>query len=84
MPMEDQPIEPDATVLHDERIGVAYVSGIIAARKSATPSPASRNPYYRNTEEWVAYQSGWRDEMARRRRGRGMKSLPIAERLPET
>jgi hypothetical protein len=66
--MKDEPIGPDATASHDERIGVAYVAGIVAARKAAR-SPASRNPYYRNTEEWVAYQSGWRDETARRRRG---------------
>ena len=67
MPMDDEPIEPDATASHDKRIGAAYVAGIIAARKDA-PDPTRRNPYYQNTEEWVAYQSGWRDEMARRRR----------------
>jgi hypothetical protein len=68
MPMKDEPIGQDATASHDERIGVAYVAGIIAARKAA-PAPATRNPYYQNTEEWVAYQSGWRDEMTRQRRG---------------
>jgi hypothetical protein len=66
--MKDEPIGPDATASHDERIGVAYVAGIVAARKAA-PASARRNPYYQNTEEWVAYQSGWRDEMTRRRRG---------------
>ena len=65
--MTYEPIEPDATASHDERIGVAYVAGIIAARKAA-PNRTRRNPYYQNTEEWVAYQSGWRDEMTRRRR----------------
>jgi hypothetical protein len=67
MHMEDKPVEPATTASHTERIGVAYVAGITAARQAAS-SPASRNPYYHNTEEWVAYQSGWRDEMARRRR----------------
>jgi len=67
MPMTDEPIEPDTTASHDERIGVAYVAGIISARKDA-PDPARRNPYYQNTEEWVAYRSGWRDEVERRRR----------------
>ena len=76
--MKDEPIGPDATASHDERIGVAYVAGIIAARKAA-PAPASRNPYYHNTEEWVAYQIGWRDEMTRRRRA-SMTLLLIAER----
>jgi hypothetical protein len=47
---------------HDRRIGDAYVAGVIAARKG---EPISADPYYENTEEWVAYQSGWRDEMAR-------------------
>ena len=65
--MKSEPIETDATSSHDERIGVAYVAGIIAARKGA-PDETTRNPHYQNTEEWVAYQSGWRDEMARRRR----------------
>jgi hypothetical protein len=37
-------------------------------RSQGCPDPPRRNPYYRNTEEWVAYRSGWRDEMARRRR----------------
>jgi hypothetical protein len=43
--MKDEPIGPDATASHDERIGVAYVAGIVAARK-AVPAPARSNPYY--------------------------------------
>jgi hypothetical protein len=65
--MEDKRVERDATASHDEKIGVAHVAGIAAARE--WPDSPKRNPYYRNTEEWVAYQSGWRDEMARQRRG---------------
>ena len=41
--MTYEPIEPDATASHDERIGVAYVAGIIAARKAA-PNRTRRNP----------------------------------------
>jgi hypothetical protein len=33
--MKDEPIGPDATASHDERIGVAYIAGMIAARKAA-------------------------------------------------
>jgi hypothetical protein len=66
MAMKDEPIEPAATASHEERVGAAYVAGIIAARKGAS-DPRRRNPYYQNTEDWVAYQSGWRDEMARRK-----------------
>ena len=75
MPMDDEPIEPDATASHDKRIGAAYVAGIIAARKGA-PDQTRRNPYYQNTEEWVAYLSGWRDEMARRRRSARQEVTP--------
>lgn len=49
-------------ISHDQRIGNAYVAGIIAARNG---EPLKTNPYYQNTEEWVGFQSGWRDEMAR-------------------
>jgi hypothetical protein len=46
---------------HDDRVGAAYVAGMVAARHGV-----ARNPYYHGTAEWVAYESGWRDEMARR------------------
>ncbi len=52
---------------HDKRIGMAYIAGIIAARNDV-PNPTTGNPYGRYTEEWVAYHSGWRDEMVRRQR----------------
>lgn len=45
---------------HDDRVGAAYVAGMAAARKGV-----AANPYYHGTAEWVAYESGWRDEMAR-------------------
>lgn len=54
---------------------MAYVAGIIAARKGG-PDPVRRNPYYQNTEEWIAYQSGWRDEMARRKRSTRHEATP--------
>jgi hypothetical protein len=46
---------------HDDRVGAAYVAGMVAARQGITA-----NPYYHGTAEWVAYESGWRDEIARR------------------
>jgi hypothetical protein len=47
-------------VTHDDRLGLAYVAGIRAARINT-----KANPYYLATDEWTAYESGWRDQLAR-------------------
>ena len=73
MPVNDEQPEAEAVPAHDDRIGAAYVAGIVAARESALDA-TKRNPYYRNTEEWIAYRSGWRDETARRRRSKAEKT----------
>ena len=63
--MTDETATPD--ISRDKRIGMAYVAGIVAARNQVS-DPTTGNPYSRYTEEWVAYHSGWRDEMTRRQR----------------
>jgi hypothetical protein len=76
MGMIDEPTElSTAPASHDDKIGEAYVAGIAAAREGK-PAPTVRSPYYRNTEEWVAYRSGWRDETARRQRRGTRKAGP--------
>jgi hypothetical protein len=58
--------QPEPDISHDDSIGIAYVAGLVAAR-NGVPDPTNRNPYFRHTEEWDAYHSGWRDEWLRRR-----------------
>jgi len=45
---------------HDETIGQAYVEGMVAAREGLP----DKCEYYQNTQQFIAFASGFRDQMA--------------------
>ena len=45
---------------HDETIGQAYVEGMVAAREGLP----DQCEYYRDTQQFIAFASGFRDQMA--------------------
>jgi len=76
--MRDEPIGPDATASHDERIGVAYVAALLPLARLLRPRQAViRTTTIRRSGSHT--KSGgatkWRDEGAQ-----GMTLLLIAER----
>ena len=44
---------------HDDLIGEAYVHGMVGARAGNAD-----NPYFEDTQLYIAYASGYRDQMA--------------------
>lgn len=44
---------------HEETIGRAYIEGMRQARDGEQPA----NPYFEHEQQYIAYNSGYRDQM---------------------